>query len=293
MATPKPGKEVTSTKAAPQKAPQKATKTTPAKKTVATPKKAAAPTTATKKTRTASSKKTPSSSSSMTATPTFTPAAQRFLAEMIRRQDREWFKPRKEEFQALLEMPMLALLQAIGPLLLDDFPAVEDATPKVFRIYRDTRFSKDKSPFKNHVGGEFSMGRAGYYVHIAPDELFSAVGVWQMEPETLKHYRQAIVDNDVLGDALLAETQKLETKGYRLMSFGELARAPAGILPTHKRIQLLKHKGWAMTLPMKGISPQSATLPAQLASVVRPLKPALALLERALAAVPPTKGAKR
>ncbi len=285
-------KTATSKKSATTKKTVTSKKATTTKKTATTTKKTA---TTTKKTATAKAMpktlKT-AKSSSASASPSFTPEAQRFLAELIKRQSREWFAPRKDEFQALLAGPMNALLHAVGPLLLDDFPAVEDATPKVFRIYRDTRFSVDKSPYKTHVGGEFSLGRGGFYAHIAADEFFSAAGMWQMEPETLKHYRAAIVDDDALGNALLKETVALEKKGYKLLSFGELARAPVGISPTHPRIQLLKHKGWAMSLPMKGIKPHSDTLPAQLAALVRPMKPALALLDKALAAVPPTASSK-
>jgi uncharacterized protein (TIGR02453 family) len=199
------------------------------------------------------------------------------------RQDRDWFATRKDVFKTLLSDPMLALLSSLGPQVLDDFPAVEDAVPKLFRIYRDTRFAKDKRPFKEHVGGELSLGRAGFYVHVSATELFAAVGLWQMEPDVLQRYRRCLVDNDAIGDALLRETTTLEARGFRLMSMGELARAPAGVSPTHPRIHLLKHKGWAMSLPLDGVAIASPSLPTAIAARVVQMRPAVALLEKALA----------
>jgi len=178
---------------------------------------------------------------------------------------------------------MQAVLTSLGPLLLDGFPAVEDAVPKLFRIYRDTRFSKDKRPFKEHVGGELSLGRAGFYIHVSATEVFAAVGLWQMEPDMLQRYRRSIVDNNALGDALLGATADLEARGWVLMSMGELARAPAGISPSHPRIHLLKHKGWAMALPLDGVDVGAPSLPAALAGRVLQARKALLLLEQAVA----------
>ena len=186
-------------------------------------------------------------------------------------------------FRELLTDPLQAVMSSLGPLLLDQFPAVEDAAPKLFRIYRDTRFSKDKRPFKEHVGGELSLGRAGFYLHVSATEVFAAVGLWQMEPDVLQRYRRSIVDNDELGNALLRATEALEARGWVLMSMGELARAPAGISPSHPRIQLLKHLGWAMSLPLAGVDVGAPSLPGQLASLVLQAGKALGLLERAVA----------
>ncbi|MDP2342857.1 MAG: DUF2461 domain-containing protein [Deltaproteobacteria bacterium] len=254
-----------------------ATKKKPAKKKPA--QKKAAP--AAKK-KAAPKKAKAKATTTTTAEPRFLPEGRAFLKELARRQDREWFAPRKEEFKALLEEPMRALVTGLGPLLLDTFPAVEDATPKVFRIYRDTRFAKDKSPFKNHVAGELSLGRVGFYVHVGVDDAFAAVGMWQMEPDALKRYRANLVDNDAVGDALLKETQALEKKGFKLMSFDELTRAPTGVSPDHPRIQLLKHKGWAVALPMADVDVAAGGLPAVLAAKVRQTSKAIALFEKAL-----------
>jgi uncharacterized protein (TIGR02453 family) len=216
------------------------------------------------------------------AEPRFPPEGRAFLAELVKRQSREWFTPRKEEFQRLLEEPMRALLSALGPLLLESFPAVEDTAPKLFRIYRDTRFSKDKSPYKGHVAGQLPLGRVGLYCHVAADEVFAAVGMWDMQPDDLKRYRKNLVDNDAVGDALLKETQALERKGFKLMSFDELTRAPQGVSPDHPRIQLLKHKGWALAFPMDDVDVAAGGLPAALAAKVKQTAKAIALFEKAL-----------
>ena len=260
-----PAKKATTTKSTTKK---KAT-TKKATMTTATTKKAPATTTAT--------------ATTTTAKPCFGPEARAFIGQLATRQDRDWFATRKDEFKTLLSDPMLALLSSLGPQLLDDFPAVEDAVPKLFRIYRDTRFAKDKRPFKEHVGGELSLGRAGFYVHVSATELFAGVGLWQMEPDVLQRYRRCLVDNDAIGDALLRETLTLEGRGFGLMSMGELARAPAGVSPTHARIHLLKHKGWAMSLPLDGVDIASPSLPTAIAARVVQMRPAVALLEKALA----------
>jgi uncharacterized protein (TIGR02453 family) len=214
--------------------------------------------------------------------PVITPEAQKFIATLAKKQDRAWFSTRKDDLQELLHGPVEAVLKETGARLMDVFPAVEDSAPKVFRIYRDVRFSKDKSPFKDHVGGQLSIGRFGIYFHVDGKDVFGAVGPWQMEPAELKAFRAAIVDTDV-GPALLKETRKLVKAGFEHMSVGELARAPAGISPTHPCIELLRHKGYALMLPR----PTSkmlldGTLPAFLAKHLKTAKPALDLVAKAM-----------
>jgi uncharacterized protein (TIGR02453 family) len=213
--------------------------------------------------------------------PAITKDAQKFLATLVKKQDREWLKARKEEFEALLVQPVTQVLQEAGPLLMGAFPEVEDKEPKIFRIYRDIRFSKDKRPFKDHVGGELDLGPTSLYFHVGVDEVFAAVGPWMMEPDELKRYRAALADTP-LGPALLRETQKLEKAGYELHSFDKLVKAPAGIAADHAVIELLRHKGYALVMPKpRAKALTDGTLPAFLAAAVIKAKPALDLVTKA------------
>ena len=110
-----------------------------------------------------------------------------------------------------------------------------------FRIYRDTRFSKDKSPYKTQVGCQFrhEAGKdahaPGFYVHLAPDEVFFGGGVWGPQGEALKSIRQRIVDKP--------DEWKKATKGLELRG-DQLVRAPKGFDPEHPLIDDLRRKSF-------------------------------------------------
>ncbi|MBI1948367.1 MAG: DUF2461 domain-containing protein [Deltaproteobacteria bacterium] len=218
------------------------------------------------------------------AAPRVTPEAQRFIAELARRQDRAWFSTRKDQLAALLHGPVEQILRETGARLIGAFPGVEDAVPKVFRIYRDVRFSKDKSPFKDHVGGTLGTGAFGVYFHVEGKDVFGAVGAYDMDPAQLKRYRAAVASSS-LGPSLLAETGKLLRQGFELMSIDTLARAPAGVDAAHPCIELLKHKGYALVLPRPSKKALvDGSLPDLLAAQLKKARPALTLVDRAMAA---------
>jgi len=129
-------------------------------------------------------------------------AALKFLTELKKNNNREWFNTNKErylvlkvEFEQLTQM----LINNIGQF----DKGIVDLQPKdcIFRIYRDTRFSYDKTPYKTHLGtyiaakGGRKSEHAGYYLHIDPDGPFFSVGVWQPDPQLLKLLRTSIFEN--------------------------------------------------------------------------------------------------
>ena len=180
-----------------------------------------------------------------------------------------------------MQAPLLAVLKDAGAGLMDAFPAVEDATPRVFRIHRDVRFSKDKSPYKDHVGGTLALGQGLLYVHIDGDDVWAAVGVYDPTPAQLLAFRAAVGSTD-LGPALLQESERLEARGYALMSIDSLARAPAGWSPAHPCIRLLRMKGWALKLPALPKKARSdGNLGVVVAGHVVAAKRAIALAEQA------------
>src|SRR5512143_4379285 len=132
----------------------------------------------------------------------FRPAAIQFLADLAENNDRAWFQPRKAEYERLLKEPLEALCVARDDeLRLRGLPLRADPVRSPFRIYRDTRFSRDKSPYKTHVAASFGWaperdrpeadaGRShtenahagGGYFHLAPGEIYVGGGIWH--PET-------------------------------------------------------------------------------------------------------------
>ena len=132
----------------------------------------------------------------------FRPDAVDFLADLAQNNDRTWFQARKGEFESLLK----ELMEAFVAALAEEFdarglPLQADPKRSIFRIYRDTRFSKDKSPYKTNLGIHFRHERAkdahapGFYLHIGPDEVFAGAGMWHPDTQTANRVRLAIVED--------------------------------------------------------------------------------------------------
>ena len=140
----------------------------------------------------------------------FTPAAIQFLADLAENNDRAWFQPRKAEFERLLKDPLEAMIAALSDrLAARGVPMLADPKRSPFRIYRDTRFSKDKSPYKTHLGASFpwietapgtsaggdhderAHGNGGYF-HFQPGEMYVGGGMWQMEKPRIDAFRAAV-----------------------------------------------------------------------------------------------------
>lgn len=174
-----------------------------------------------------------------------TPALFDFLRDLKDNNNREWFKARKERYEAEVVDPVTAFIENMaGPIAKISSHIVVDPRPNGgsrFRIYRDTRFSKDKSPYKTQVGCQFrhEAGKdahaPGFYVHLSPDDVFFGGGVWGPQGEALKSIRQRIVDKP--------EDWKKATKGLDLRG-DQLVRAPKGFDPEHPLIEDLRRKSF-------------------------------------------------
>ncbi len=134
--------------------------------------------------------------------PGFSPDALAFLRSLKRNNRREWFQPRKEKYDKLIKAPMLELVNALNEELAQFAP--EYVTPPqkaVYRIYRDTRFAKDKTPYKTHVSAIFprhtAVKREGsvFYFHFTEKELLFFGGVYSPEREELLQYRALLRDH--------------------------------------------------------------------------------------------------
>lgn len=133
----------------------------------------------------------------------FGPELFSFLADLRANNNREWFAANKRRYDQQLLEPALDFIEAFAPQLETISPHFRaDARPSggsLFRIYRDTRFSKDKTPYKTNLGIHFRHERAkdahapGYYLHIGPDEVFAGAGIWHPGTAAATGIREAIV----------------------------------------------------------------------------------------------------
>ena len=208
----------------------------------------------------------------------FTPPALAFLRDLRANNDRDWFTPRKAEFDRLLRRPMLALCEAVS----DDLRAfavghVTAPAKAAKRIYRDVRFSKDKTPYKTGVSAIFPRAGLGkdagavFYFGVSPDAVRVAVGLYNPGPVELAAVR-ADIDRDP-GRFTRLVTAKPLTKLMGPLGGERLLRVPKPYPADHPAADLLRHKQWTFAV----------TLPATMA-----IKPGLreAFVERFRAATP-------
>jgi uncharacterized protein (TIGR02453 family) len=200
------------------------------------------------------------------AVPYFRPAALTFLRNLARHNDREWFQPRKSQFEAELKEPMLAIVRKITDAMTGFAPNhVRPAEKSLFRIYRDTRFAADKRPYKTHVAAWWShqgldkTSGAGYYFHVSAKEVVIAAGAYMPEKDQLAAIRNWLVENHATFRKLLQTAAVRKT--FTEFEGNALTRPPKGFPSAHPALDLIQCRQWGL----------SATLPADAA-----LKPDIA-----------------
>jgi len=208
------------------------------------------------------------------AVPYFRPEALKFLRNLARHNDREWFTPRKAEFEALLKEPMLAVVRRITDAMMDFAPNhVRPAEKSLFRIYRDTRFSSDKRPYKTHVAawwthtGLDKTSGAGYYFHVSPKEVVVAAGSYMPEKEQLAAIRHWLLDHHEEFRKLLA--RPAVKKAFTEFEGNALTRPPKGFPTDHPAMDLVRCRQWGLsaTLP-----PETALDPKLATTIIRYFK---------------------
>ncbi len=177
--------------------------------------------------------------------PNFSPDFFKFLRDLARNNNRSWFAKNKNRYERVVQQPCLRFIRDAGPSLKSISPnLVADTRPyggSLFRIYRDIRFSKDKSPYKTNVAMDFwhkKMSKGGQspglYLHISPSASFLGSGVWHPETPTLSKIREAIVEKPDSWKTVLDAGLKLTGES--------LKRPPPGFDPNHRFIDDLKRK---------------------------------------------------
>lgn len=172
-----------------------------------------------------------------------------FLRQIRQHNERVWFDANKPLYETAVRMPAFAFINAMGPRLATVSPHFRAIAKKsggsLMRVYRDTRFSKDKTPYKTNVGIQFrhELGRdvhaPGYYVHLEPGRCFLGAGIWRPESKALRKIRDFIADNPGSWRKVV-DDRKFK---MRFVLDGEsLVRAPRGYPPDHPLIDDLKRK---------------------------------------------------
>jgi uncharacterized protein (TIGR02453 family) len=194
----------------------------------------------------------------------FPDEAIQFFLELQAEQSRTWFKAHQDEYQRLCRGPLELLVLELQDRLVDVYPHINTVEPHIFRIQRDTRFAKDKSPYKTNVAadlpirprreGEDQHTTPGMYLSFGLDGEYVAIGAWHMGPEVLVLYR-SLLDDPKLGRQLKSFVDKLVVDGWQLASMETLKRVPPPYAQDHPCAELLKRKGLALSAqPSEGIS---------------------------------------
>ncbi|WP_412560928.1 DUF2461 domain-containing protein [Winogradskyella sp. MIT101101] len=173
-----------------------------------------------------------------------------FFKKLATNNDRDWFNEHKPEFKAI-ETKVKAAYNYLGELM-NSHDQIEKI--KIFRIYRDVRFSKNKLPYKTHFGGSFARKkpelRGGYYLHIQPnDESFIATGFWEPNKEDLLRIRKEFEMDDSEMRTILSDKAFKETWGGFVGD--ELKTAPKGFDKEHPAIDLIRRKQFIFTKKYK------------------------------------------
>jgi uncharacterized protein (TIGR02453 family) len=185
----------------------------------------------------------------------FPASAMQFWHELASEMSREWFVANKQRYEDEWVTPMTALLAEVARGLAPVYRPLALGPPKVMRIYRDVRFSRDKTPYKTHIGAVITAagkamgegGNAALYVHLGLDEEYVGVGRYQFDAGKLARWRKAVSGKP--GEELQRIIGKLRKAGYVVAGHDDAKRVPRGFDPAHPRADLLKMKGVTGSFP--------------------------------------------
>ncbi|ABF40616.1 conserved hypothetical protein [Candidatus Koribacter versatilis Ellin345] len=206
-----------------------------------------------------------------------------FLRHLKRNNKREWFNRNKDRYIQVAQDPALRFITAFADPLARISPHfVADARPtrgSLFRIYRDTRFSHDKKPYKTHIGIQFRHEKGkdvhapGFYVHLEPDGCFVAAGIWHPDSRALTQIRGAIVARP---EAWKKSVKKLELSG------DSLTRPPKGFAGDHPLIEDLKRKDFIASVALTEKQISSSACMREITAACKSMAPLVAFTTTAM-----------
>jgi uncharacterized protein (TIGR02453 family) len=239
-----------------------------------------------------------------TATPApftgFRPAAFSFLRQLKRHNARPWFESHRPLYEQELREPFRALVEEVDVRLARFAPEIiGDPRRSMFRIHRDVRFSKDKSPYKTNagcwfyhrdagrgVGGDAESGGAGFYFHLEPGQCFVAAGIWMPPRPSLNRIRERLAeDPDGFSDLVDAPAFR---RSYRLDDEHQLTRLPRGYEPGHPAERWLRHQSFTVSKMLTEKQVLGAALPKLLARQFERMTPLVRWLNASIG-YPPAK----
>ena len=222
---------------------------------------------------------------SPTKFPGFSPQAITFLRGLERNNKREWFQPRKEIYEEQVRKPLEQLVNAVNSELAEFSPRhVTPAKKAIFRIYRDTRFSKDKRPYKTHIAATFflqSLGKAAgpcFYFHFTPKELLIFAGVWMPEREELLAIRNMLAEQHEDFRSLLAGRNLRKAMGE--LQGEQLSRVPKGFFAEHPAEDLIRRKQWFLERTLNGDTVTSGRILPEIVTRFRAAAPMIEFLSQ-------------
>lgn len=171
-------------------------------------------------------------------------AALDFYEDLEGDNSKTWWVAHKHQYDEQVKAPLEALAAELAP---------EFGTAKLFRPYRDVRFARDKTPYKDHQGVHFAESRR--YLHIGAAGLYVSGGMFHMESDQIQRYRRAVSD-DIAGEALVKAIKKAE-RAQLTLGGEQLTRVPSGFAKDHPREAELRHK--SVTVSRDFGSPQWLT----------------------------------
>jgi uncharacterized protein (TIGR02453 family) len=211
-----------------------------------------------------------------------------FLKQLKRNNNRIWFDNHKEAFEQHVRTPMLSFIAALQPSFARFAPEF-DLNPKrsMFRIYRDIRFSQDKTPYKTHIAAHFVLRGtpkgfvgSGYYIQIEPGEFFVGGGIYLPDGNQLKRIRNAIASR---GEEFLSiiENRRFK-KRFAPLVWSALRRVPKGYDENHPMGEWLKYKQFFVGVSLPESKCYSASLPAETAGICEEASPLVRFLNKSI-----------
>lgn len=209
-----------------------------------------------------------------------------FLRKLKKNNNRKWFNLHKRDYEMHVKLPMQSLVLDLKPLIhkfATDF--LVDPKRSLFRIYRDTRFSKNKTPYKTHVAAFFQPTKnwkdsAGFYLHIEPKEIYLGGGMYMPTSDNLKNIRRSISDNPKKFLSII-ESKKFKSL-FKTIEGDKLKRVPPGFSQNDDLAEWLKMKQFFISHTMKTKECFKETFPSKVANIFKEMMPLVRFINDAI-----------